>query len=136
MSVSERHKILLIDDDQDILEVVSELLEKENFEVLKTQSAQQALQWISDGLEPSLTICDINMPQMNGPQFVKKCLSIKPGTPIAMLTAYSNPEIIEEALQLGALECILKPFRSAEFIKKTNALIQSAKIDRSEESKS
>lgn len=119
--------ILVVEDEVEIRETIVALLEKENFEVHSAADGKTALEKLQSGSQPLLIICDINMPKMNGMDFIRHSLTQLQQTNVVMLTAYAEKERIIEALQLGALDYIVKPFDPQAFIKKVYTLIEIAK---------
>ncbi len=106
--------ILLIDDDQDDHEIFSAALEKisANLTCNLRQDATEALEQLkNDLLTPDLIFLDLNMPVMNGQEFlnaVKKSEKLK-GIPVIIFSTTSNRETIRLAKELGALDFITKP---------------------------
>lgn len=106
--------ILLIDDDQDDHEIFSAALEKisANLTCNLRQDATEALEQLkNDLLTPDLIFLDLNMPVMNGQEFlnaVKKSEKLK-GIPVIIFSTTSNRETIRLTKELGALDFITKP---------------------------
>jgi CheY-like chemotaxis protein len=108
--------IWLIDDDDDDQEIFGTALLKTNLDVACTpySSAFQALEELRNGNSyPELIFLDLNMPLMNGQQFleaIKDCPKLK-GIPIIVLTTSSTQQTIEETIALGAVDFYSKPDR-------------------------
>ena len=108
--------IWLIDDDDDDQEIFGTALLKTNLDVACTpySSAFQALEELRNGNSyPELIFLDLNMPLMNGQQFleaIKDCPKLK-GIPIIVLTTSSTQQTIEETRSLGATDFYSKPDR-------------------------
>ena len=111
--------ILIIEDEAEIREILCEIIGDAGFHVEAVPSAIEALERLKD-IEniPPLLLCDISMPKMSGLEFVKKLREA--GTPVAivMLTAHHDKDKIIEALQLGALDYVVKPFRPPELLER------------------
>lgn len=114
-------KILIVDDEPDIVETLKFLLESENFEVLIAHDGEEALKKAKEN-KPDLMILDVMLPKING---YKVCRLLKFDSkykhiPILMVTARSQEEdkIIGE--ETGADEYITKPFDINEIIEKVN----------------
>lgn len=110
-------QILLVEDDEDILEFNSRLLEKHHFKVLKAKNGKEAILLLEKTL-PDLIISDLMMPEMDGLSFLK---AIKNNTesdhiPVIILSAKASPESKIEALKLGAQGYLAKPFLPDELI--------------------
>jgi DNA-binding NtrC family response regulator len=102
-------KILVVDDEQDIRETLKDILEKEGYEVAMAGSSSEALS-IFGSVKPGLILMDVRMPKMNGVDLLKKIREIDTQVPVAMITAYEDVELAEQALKLGAYDYIKKPF--------------------------
>lgn len=111
--------IWLIDDDDDDQEIFGTALLKTNLDVVCTpySSAFHALEELRTGvLHPEIIFLDLNMPLMNGQQFLEEirvCPKLK-GIPVIVLTTSSTQQTIEEALALGASAFYSKPDRFDE----------------------
>ena len=109
--------ILLIEDNDFIRENTSELLELSNYEVVTARDGKEGLEMIQ-AKNPGLILCDIMMPQMNGYEFLKivreeyQLTSI----PFIFFTASSEKKDIEEGLQMGAIDYMIKPIDSNDLL--------------------
>lgn len=108
-------RILIIDDEQSILNVLSVVLKTENYEVVAECRGEQAQELIKNE-DFDLMLSDIRMSPINGMQLLKLVHDIKPHMPVIMLTAFSSMETATEALKLGAFDYILKPFKVDELL--------------------
>ena len=106
-------KIMVVDDELGICKNVEKILVKNNYSVVHTQSAGQALEMMKN--EPfSLLISDIVMPEMNGLELLKQVAKESPGTKTIMMTGYASTDTAIKAIRLGALDYIPKPFTPDE----------------------
>jgi|FLYL01.1.fsa_nt_gi diguanylate cyclase (GGDEF)-like protein len=126
-----RERILVVDDDQDILRVVRINLELEGFDVATAEDGQEA---IDQALEepPDLVLLDIMMPRMDGLTALRKMRShpALAGTSIILLTARGLPEDRVRGLDLGADDYITKPFDVNELIARVKAVLRRTKAAR------
>ena len=106
---NKKHSILVIDDEKDILLVLSNFLGDEGFKVYTSESGKDGLQTIQNE-DAGMVLLDISMPEMNGIEVLSEIRKIKPELPIIMITAYRDAEKVVEAFRLGAFDCIFKPF--------------------------
>ena len=114
-------KILLVDDDKDIVEFLQYNLVQEGFEVITAYNGMEALKMLSE--KPDLVILDIMMPQLNGYDVCKKIRTYPEYrlTPVIFLTAKSN-EIDEiRGLEIGANDYIQKPISPKKLIARVKA---------------
>lgn len=104
----------MIDDDTDDQEIFLSVLEDIDPEVhcITACNGQEAIERLTDGSpRPDLIFLDLNMPLMNGKQFLKACNQIDDckKIPVIILTTSSDRKSMEETLQLGARDYITKP---------------------------
>jgi len=113
-----KSKILLIEDDPDVLENIKLLLEEENYNIVTATNGINGVKAAKEEL-PDLIICDITMPEMNGYQ-VLKVLSTDPQTntiPFIFLTAKVGIENLRKGMEFGADDYLMKPFKINELLK-------------------
>jgi two-component system response regulator VicR len=105
------HKILVVDDEHVVVEVVKDALKKRNYEVHAAFTGEEALEKVKD-CSPDLIILDIRMPSMNGYEFMRalramRTIEEKKMLPVIMLTA---TEAMEDVFKLeGAKGYLIKP---------------------------
>jgi DNA-binding NtrC family response regulator len=109
MTGQKKSKILIVDDEPDIVLVLGEFLAGEGFTVLTASNGAQAIEKIKE-YPVDLAIMDVAMPTMNGIETLRQLKQIKPKLPVIMITAYRDAEKVVEAFRLGAFDCIFKPF--------------------------
>ncbi len=105
----DREKILVIDDDPNILEVITARLEAENYAVLTAVTAEEALAKAKDE-SLNLVISDLKLPSMDGLELLDNLLLLNPDLPVIILTAYGSIESAVTAIQKGAYSYLTKPF--------------------------
>jgi signal transduction histidine kinase/CheY-like chemotaxis protein/AraC-like DNA-binding protein len=110
-------QIMLIEDDTDILEFNSRLLEQNKFKVITAKNGKEALSLLEKTL-PDLIITDLMMPEMDGLSFLKtiRSNSATDHTPVIILSAKASSDAKVEALKLGAQAYLSKPFLPEELI--------------------
>lgn len=103
--------ILLIEDNPNILENLTEYLELEGFKIIAAENGQKGLEMASS-FQPDLIICDFYMPELNGREVFIKILEnpLTHNIPFIFSTSMSEKVDREAALALGADEYIVKPF--------------------------
>jgi len=106
-------RILVIDDERSICENVEKILAKNNFEVQKAVSADDALDKMAHE-SFSLLISDIVMPGKNGLELLRLVKKQWPITKVIMMTAYASTDTAMKAIRLGALDYVAKPFTPDE----------------------
>lgn len=118
-------KILIIDDEFDLLEVIKVRLEAEGFEVIVAASGEKGIQ-LAKEKGPHLIFLDIMMPGLNGFE-TAVLLKQEPSTqsiPIIMLTAKTLDSDREEGTRVGAVDYIVKPYEVHDFINKINTHLE------------
>ncbi|MBE6049072.1 MAG: response regulator transcription factor [Clostridium sp.] len=114
-------KILICDDEIDILEVLELYLEKEGYEVIKATDGKEALEIVSEDID--LVILDIMMPKLDGYKVVKE-IRKSYTMPIIMISAKNQDIDKILGLDLGCDDYITKPFNPLEVIARVNAQIR------------
>jgi len=115
-------KILVVDDETTIRNLLNINLTKEGYNVLKAENGKKALEILNENLV-HLAILDIMMPEMDGTEVLTK-IRKENSIPVIMLSAKSEDEDKINGLNLGADDYITKPFNSAELIARVNANIR------------
>ena len=118
-------KVLIVDDEQDILEIISYNLIKEGYEIQTAKNGIEALDY-SATFKPDLIILDIMMPKMNGVE-VCKILRSKPeynDTLIIFLTALNDESSQIKGLETGADDYISKPISPKVLVSRVNAIFR------------
>lgn len=119
--------VLLVDDNPELLKLVSLRLESNGFKVRTASNGEEALDSIKKDI-PDIIILDIFMPAMDGYQVLQKLRSDNKTVdiPIIMLSAAFSPQEKSKALDLGADDYVAKPYQPEEFISRVNALLRRA----------
>jgi two-component system response regulator PilR (NtrC family) len=106
-------KILVVEDEKSMREVLKMLLEGEHYDVTCASDGQQGLNCIDKDIF-DLVITDMKMPKVDGFKLLKKIKDISPETLVIMITAFGTTETAIEAMKLGAYDYINKPFKIDE----------------------
>ncbi|MDI6782683.1 MAG: sigma-54 dependent transcriptional regulator [bacterium] len=106
-------KILIVDDDASMLRVLEYVVKEEGYSAHTAKNAISALALIPE-FQPDLIITDLQMPNMNGLELMQEVKKSYPGIVFVMLTAYGTVQTAVEAMKLGALEYLTKPFNRDE----------------------
>ena len=116
--------IMVVDDDLDMLKLVSRVLELEDFEVAVATGGKSALGLLSEH-KPDLIVLDIMMPELDGLQ-VLDLIRRRSNVPIIMLTARCEVTSLHGALTLGADDYIRKPFNTRVLVARIRAKLRRA----------
>ncbi len=119
--------LLVVDDNKDIRDLISHILTLNGFEVREASEGQMALEIIAQS-RPDLVLLDVMMPGLSGYEVVAQVRSSPEveisSIPILMITARSQNSDIESALNSGANDYLIKPFRPAELLAKVNQVLE------------
>jgi phosphate regulon transcriptional regulator PhoB len=120
-----KKKVLVVDDEKDIVELISYNLEGEGYSILKAYDGRRALDSIRQD-KPDLVILDLMMPEVSGMEVCRRIRGIPEtaGLPIIMLTAKSEPIDRILGLEIGADDYITKPFHVQELIARVRAVLR------------
>ncbi|MCL5773464.1 MAG: response regulator transcription factor [Firmicutes bacterium] len=115
-------KILIVDDEKKIIEVVKAYLEKEGFKILTANDGRNGLD-LAKKESPDLLILDLMLPDMSGEEVCSE-IRKESSLPILMLTAKSSEEHRVEGFALGADDYLVKPFSPKELVARVKAIIR------------
>jgi DNA-binding response OmpR family regulator len=116
------HKILVVDDEPEIVKLVRAYLEAAGYGVLTAKDGREAL-LVSRHEKPDLIILDLTMPEMDGLEFTRRLRQEK-NTPIIMLTARVEETDRIIGLELGADDYVTKPFSPREIVSRVRAVLR------------
>lgn len=108
--------VLIADDLKFIKLVLRELVEKAGFRVVGEASNGQEAVELYQNERPDVVLMDITMPKMDGLAALKQILQFDPGAKVIMCSALGQQSLIVQALQLGAKDFIVKPFREERVV--------------------
>jgi DNA-binding response OmpR family regulator len=115
-------KILVVDDESRILDIVCAYLENEGFQTLKATRGQDALKLFQEE-DVDLVILDLMLPDITGEEICRQ-IRQKTGVPILMLTAKVDRDSIVQGLNLGADDYVTKPFDGKVLVARVKALLR------------
>ena len=106
-------RILIVDDEKGMREMLSIILKKEGYDTVIADSGQKALKTIKEDIF-DLVITDVKMPGLGGVEVLKAVKEASPETIVIMITAYATAESAVEAMKEGAYDYVMKPFKIDE----------------------
>lgn len=123
-------KILIIDDDPTLLDLVNNALLTKGHQVLVTRNPHQALPLLLRE-EPDLAIIDYQMPDRNGLELLGdiRCIPELDKIPFVMLTGNGDPNIVAKAISLGVTDFIVKPIKICDLLERLGKLTAFAKSE-------
>lgn len=117
------NKILLVEDETDLLMIVADTLREEGYEVeTATDGVEGLYKFRTSGAD--MVVADVMMPRMDGFEMARHIRRASPSVPLLFLTAKSTVEDLEEGFDIGADDYIRKPFELREFIIRIKALLK------------
>lgn len=108
-------KVLVVDDEEGIRESLKLIL-SDHYELILTDSGEQALRLVEGDPAIGLVLMDIKMPRISGLDVLKAMKAKRPDLNVIMVTGYKAVETASEAAHLGASGYIVKPFKSDEIL--------------------
>ncbi|MFA9373327.1 response regulator [Poseidonibacter sp.] len=118
-------KLLFVEDEEDLLCIISEALTKLKINFLTATNGLEALKLIDEHKDIDVLVTDINMPYMNGLDLIKTLQDKDIFMPVIIMSAHTEREYITKAKEYGVEEYLLKPFDFIKFIE----LITNMKIE-------
>ena len=121
-----KYKILVVEDDRNILSMIQTVLETNGYQVLTAQRCQQGILMLSSHV-PDLVVLDLGLPDMDGEEFIR--ITRRSSTiPIIVLSARTDEKDKVSALDLGANDYITKPFGTAELLARVRASLRTNRM--------
>ncbi len=121
--MTERKRILYLEDEVELLETMGLLLQEQGYDVTVAKNAEEALE-IAQGTTFNLILADIKLPGIDGFEFLKKVRQIEHcrTVPFVFLTAFNNLKAAMDAKKEGAAEYVTKPFDFEYLVARIKAL--------------
>jgi len=103
--------VLVVDDSMMVRKQVGAALKSQGYDVVEAVDGIDALEKLASNPDTRLIVCDVNMPRMNGIEFLEALSARQSRIPVVMLTTEGQPELIQRAKALGAKGWLVKPFK-------------------------
>lgn len=126
--MSDKRKILIVEDDIFIRDIYKIRFEQEGFEVIAAENGLAGLEKMQQGANPEIILLDMIMPGMDGLEVLKKLKANDEwkNIPIIMLTNISEKEKVNETMELGVKDYLIKShFTPSEVVQKVNVLLDA-----------
>jgi two-component system response regulator AtoC len=108
-----KQKVLLVDDDRQLCSFLATRLEEGGYEVTSLCSGQEALEILAEE-SPDLLLLEYRLADMDGLEVLRQARMLNEELNVVLVTASDAPEVVVQALRLGAIECLKKPFNVDE----------------------
>lgn len=118
MEKSEKHSVIVVDDDNMMREMLKFILRSEDYPVIGEASNGQDAIALCARKKLSVVLLDINMPKMDGLQALEEIRKASPTTIVLMVSAESTMDKVRETIALGATDFVVKPLNSASVLDK------------------
>ncbi|MFT4578518.1 MAG: two-component system chemotaxis response regulator CheY [Nitrospinales bacterium] len=125
---STKGKILIIDDEADVREVLRLHLESANLNVIEAENGEEAIKLMKLGanlLQVGLILCDIRMPKVNGVEAIEYLKENAPSIPIIVVTGYPDSELAVSLLKKGVKDYLVKPLEKEKLLAKVKEALSS-----------
>lgn len=137
----DNHKILVVEDDMDLREALCDTLEMADYRVVSAESAERALQELALHSDIHMIVSDVNMGGMSGHELLVHVRQQYAHIPMLLVTAYASVSDSVEAMRLGAVDYLVKPFQPkvlletvAKYVRGTSASQSDSPIAEAESS--
>ena len=104
-----RGRILIVDDEPDMVENCARILKREGYECLAAHDGRRALE-ILESARPDLLLTDLKMPELDGMALLRRAHEVDPALPVIMITAFASIESAVAAVKEGAFDYLPKTF--------------------------
>ena len=123
-------KILIIDDESDVRDVMKFHLSEKNYNVIEAENGQEGMDLLKS--EDNLTnvgviICDIRMPKVNGIECIQYIRQEAPGIPIVVVTGFPDTQMAVNLLNEGVKEYLVKPVDKEKLVATVEKLVAAGK---------
>lgn len=117
---------ILIIDDQPIMRKLLEQILKERYEVISLENGREALEWMYSGNIPDLVVADLNMPEIDGFEYLKRIREsgFFHDVPVIVLSGEESSSERIKSLKMGANDYLIKPFNPEELSLRIDNLIR------------
>ena len=118
---STKGKILIIDDESEVREVLRLHLESANYNVIEACDGEEGVNMMKSGsnlLQVGMIICDIRMPKVNGIEAIDYLKQNAPSIPIVVVTGYPDSDLAVSLLKKGVKDYMVKPIEKARLLEK------------------
>jgi two-component system response regulator AtoC len=112
--MAHKEKILIVDDEPSIRKYLQTLLEVEGFDVHSVSTGKDALEYVGAGEHPDFVVLDVLMPELDGIETLRRMMQLDRSLNVIMLSCSNEVNTVVEAIRLGAVDYLTKPFEKPE----------------------
>lgn len=126
-------RILIVEDDADLRELLEEIFEDENFRILSCANGRRALEYVKTDAEIiDLIVTDVQMPEMKGDELLDAVRQRRAETPVVVVTAFGSVENAVEMVKRGAFQYLTKPFQTKDLLASARAALEASEAQRAQ----
>ena len=125
-----KSKIMIVDDEQDIREVIKLHLGEDTFQILEAGDGGEAIRILKseDNLvSVGLILCDIRMPNVDGVECIDYLKQNAPGIPIVVITAFPDPQLAASLIKRGVKDYLVKPLEKEKLRQTVDTILAAGK---------
>ncbi len=123
-------RILVVDDEETIREIVSSMLAGAHFQTRQAASGVEAMSLLDSGEEFDLVLSDLMMAEMDGIALLERAKEKYPDVPVVMVTAVHDIQVALQALRNGAYDYLLKPFEREQLLATVRRALENRRLKR------
>jgi DNA-binding NtrC family response regulator len=123
-------RILVVDDEKNMREILQDLLTGQGYEVRLFAEGESLLAALSDSSPPQLVILDLKLPGKDGLTVLREARALHPELPVLLISAYATVERAVEAVKLGALDFLVKPFDNDRLFQAVGKALEAWEVAR------
>lgn len=127
-------RILVVDDDPDICDLLADYFTAEGYSVTRAVNGPEAFAALKQDPQ-MLVLLDVGLPGLNGVEVLKRIRRDSPQASVVMITGNQDLELAQEAVKLGAIDYVFKPFDSDRLERALAAAVQALRASRPEASR-
>jgi two-component system phosphate regulon response regulator PhoB len=122
------HRILIVEDDEDLVRLTTHWLEREGYTVEHAADGEAALEMLEKHPLPGLVLLDVMLPKIDGFEILRRIRSNErtKALPVVMVTSFSRERDAARGRELGANDYIVKPLHELDFLKRVEHFIEHA----------
>lgn len=123
-------KVLIIDDESDVREVLKFHLNDSNYKVIEAENGQEGIELLKSGDNLSnvgVILCDIRMPKVNGIECIQYIRQEAPGIPIVVVTGFPDTQMAVNLMNEGVKDYLVKPVEKEKLVSTVDKLVAAGK---------
>jgi CheY-like chemotaxis protein len=128
-------KILIIDDEEGMRFVLSNILKKDGYEVVTAEDGRQALQVLEEH-RPDMAFLDLHLPDMDGTEVLREIKKVRKDIPVVMCSGFGDVDFAVKTMKYGAMDYVSKPFKNEDVLNMAKKALASKNISTAAEENS